>query len=655
MDRIRCAACIVIACAATSGCGLILGGNDMAWLHSPKIEPELREWLLAHPGERVDIVVSFRLSEPVGRAQEPSEEEQREYRAAAAEYADKLRAQRRGERVNQAELESDLRTLVRLEEAVDERRLALRTEWYTRRQAIFRKARIAGMRRLRTIPDLEYVGPATELVPLATLRVTAEQIAALVDHRDIVGISKVVYYTGALDVSHRAVGANTVHAAGNEGVGQRIVIFDSGIHNGTLLQNLQHPAIQGIGAGLHGNYTQEPNEFDQHPTMHGTGVAGVAASRDPGGGASPRTGVAPAATLVNAKVLDGNLQGGGPALVAAAEWALDPTLSADVFNTSFASPGTEGTGMVGNELYIDMFITGAPHIVWAQAAGNTGLDPDPEDRTVRVAGGAWNVITTSAFDDNNALDESQHAWLPQSSSGPVAGRKKPDVCAPGTRVLAPYTAGPNDHQYLERTGTSFATPHVAGVAALVRATPFPPFGMQNVDEGMFVKAIIINAATPPPTRALGAGAKLGHVAPGNWDGQWGWGKLNAQRAVDMAANAWTRVHQGALQQTSAPYKRTVQPGPGVDAVSVTLCYDREVNLPPTNVFEVIADRLDLKVFRSQGGTRTLVHTDNSADNVKKVTFSVHAGHTYEVEVQPAPGLVTDTRKFALVSTEALTP
>jgi len=255
MDRIRCSVCIVIACAATSGCGLILGGNDMAWLDSLKIEPELRKWLLANPGERVDIVVRFRLSEAVGRAQEPSEEEQREYRAAAAEYAQKLRAQRRGERVDQAELELELRRLVRLEEAVKERRLALRTEWYARQMDLFREARVAGLRRLRTIPDLEFVGRVIEWSPAATLRVTAEQIAALVEYDEVARITKEIYYTGALEISHRVVGAHTVRAAGNEGVGQRIVIFDTGTHKGTLLQKLQHPAVQGIGAGLHRNFT----------------------------------------------------------------------------------------------------------------------------------------------------------------------------------------------------------------------------------------------------------------------------------------------------------------------------------------------------------------------------------------------------------------
>lgn len=247
-------------------------------------------------------------------------------------------------------------------------------------------------------------------------------------------------------------------------------------------------------------------------------------------------------------MIDKNLAGSAEDLFDGLIWALDPTRSVDVLNTSVAVPGIEGTGEEAREKYFDRKITEEPHVVWAQAAGNTGLDANPANRTVRVPGGAWNVLTVSAFDDKNTTDETQHAWMPESSFGPTWTRKKPDICAPGVSIDAPFTIGPNDHAYLARTGTSLATPHVTGVAALVRSAPFPPVGKPNVDEGFFVKAIIINAATPPPTRALGPGAKLGQVAPGNWDGQWGWGKLNAERAVSIAQNAFTHVDYGVLSQ-----------------------------------------------------------------------------------------------------------
>lgn len=118
------------------------------------------------------------------------------------------------------------------------------------------------------------------------------QIAQLVALDEIWRITRSVYHTGALGVSRRAVGADVVHNTGIQGVGQRIAILDSGIRKGTLFVNLQHPAIQGIGAGLHANFTFEPNEFDEHPTMHGTGVAGIAASADPGSANPPRDGIA---------------------------------------------------------------------------------------------------------------------------------------------------------------------------------------------------------------------------------------------------------------------------------------------------------------------------------------------------------------------------
>ena len=255
MDRIRCSVCIVIACAATSGCGLILGGNDMAWLDSPKIDPELREWILENPDGRVEIMAWFTLPEPIGKRQELTREEKEDYRVAHEAYIRKLSARHQGADVSQDELAADLEHVARLAQPLKEKREAFQRVWYARRTDVIRRAREAGMRRLRGIPELEYLGPPGELGHHIGLNVTVRQIARLVALDEIGRIHRNVHHTGALGVSHRAAAADVVHNMGIQGVGQRIASLDTGIHRGTLLQGLQHPAIHGIGAGLHGNFT----------------------------------------------------------------------------------------------------------------------------------------------------------------------------------------------------------------------------------------------------------------------------------------------------------------------------------------------------------------------------------------------------------------
>ncbi|HWI65056.1 MAG TPA: S8 family serine peptidase, partial [Symbiobacteriaceae bacterium] len=107
------------------------------------------------------------------------------------------------------------------------------------------------------------------------------------------------------------------------------------------------------------------------------------------------------------------------------------------------------------------------------------------------------------------VGESGWSLAPFSSRGPTAdGRIKPDICAPGYRISAPR-AGTAD-RYTVMSGTSMASPVVAGVAALLlEANPY-----LTVDE---VKDTLFSTAQD-------------WGAPGK-DIDYGWGRLNAYRAV----------------------------------------------------------------------------------------------------------------------------
>jgi subtilisin family serine protease len=184
---------------------------------------------------------------------------------------------------------------------------------------------------------------------------------------------------------------------------------------------------------------------------HGTHCAGIAAGT---GGDSDYAGVAPMSRLVGVKVLDQYGFGSESDCMAGIEWCI---LNKDVYGIDVISiswgDDMNGDGTSPMELACDSAVDAG--MVVCVAAGNSG----PGSRTVGTPASAKEVISVGAIEDS--MDIANF-----SSRGPTAdGRTKPDVCAVGVDVIAP--AANSGGGYLAHSGTSMATPHVAGVAALM--------------------------------------------------------------------------------------------------------------------------------------------------------------------------------------------
>ncbi|WTZ69301.1 S8 family serine peptidase [Streptomyces sp. NBC_01383] len=255
----------------------------------------------------------------------------------------------------------------------------------------------------------------------------------------------------SLDKSVPQIGAPTAWKAGYTGKGVRIAVLDTGA-------DATHPDLKGqILASK--NFSGTPDLKDHFG--HGTHVSSIAAGTGAKSGGRFK-GVAPDAKLLEGKVLDDDGFGDDSGILAGMEWAV--AQGADVINLSLGgtdTPGIDPLEAAVNKLSADS------GVLFAIASGNEG----DMAGTVGSPGSADAALTVGAVDGKDVLADF-------SSRGPRVGDNaiKPDVTAPGVDITAAASpgsvidkeVGQNPAGYLTISGTSMATPHVAGAAALLK-------------------------------------------------------------------------------------------------------------------------------------------------------------------------------------------
>ncbi|MDX3850589.1 S8 family serine peptidase [Streptomyces sp. AK02-01A] len=243
------------------------------------------------------------------------------------------------------------------------------------------------------------------------------------------------------------IGAPQVWQSGNTGQGVDVAVLDTGIDRG-------HPDV-GDRVTAEASFVPGEDATDLHG--HGTHVASTIAGT---GAASDgkEKGVAPGADLHIGKVLDKDGSGQDSWIVAGMEWAARDQ-HAKVISMSLGGGPTDGSdplSMAVDQLSAE---TGA---LFTIAAGNSG----PNAYSVSAPGAADAALTVGAVDGADQLAEF-------SSQGPRVGdgALKPDLTAPGVDILAARSqyAAEGEGYYQTMSGTSMATPHVAGAAALLAA------------------------------------------------------------------------------------------------------------------------------------------------------------------------------------------
>ncbi|MFI1400432.1 S8 family serine peptidase [Streptomyces sp. NPDC020681] len=277
--------------------------------------------------------------------------------------------------------------------------------------------------------------------------------------------------------SNAQIGTPDAWQAGLTGKGVKVAVLDTGVDAG-------HPDLAGrVGESKSFIEGQEVADRQGHGTHVASTVGGSGAGSD-----GKEKGVAPGADLAVGKVLDDAGSGSESQIIAGMEWAakdIDAKVVSMSLGSREASDGTDPMAEAVNTLSAQ---TGALFVI---AAGNSGAPG-----SIGSPGAADSALTIGAVD---SADDAAYF----TSQGPRYGdyALKPDLSAPGVDILAARSQlSSGSGLYTSMSGTSMATPHVAGVAALL-AEQHPAWTAAQLKDALMSTSKQLDASP----YALGAG------------------------------------------------------------------------------------------------------------------------------------------------------
>ena len=425
---------------------------------------------------------------------------------------------------------------------------------------------------------------------LVTAEVPAQLLDTLRAMPAVAAVFPVQRLRPQLSQSVPALGATTFWTNGFTGAGESVGVLDTGL-------KANHPAFVGLNVVNRAFLTWGKNDdpdgcFADDVTStddfqgHGTHVAGIVASQGSAGFTAYQGVAKGISSLYNLKVA---FVIGSPCPVSGLSDSRDVLAAIDyvtgstpvrVLNYSFGGD-PEGASDDGFARELDR-AADLYGLTLTIAAGNEG----PALYTIASPAYAYNVLAVANWASRGTISDS-------SSRGPTTNNRfKPDIAAPGSSIYSTNSLWQTASHYRGLSGTSMAAPHMAGAAALLRAS--------GVTNALAVKALLLNTTDNT-----------------GWAPDRGWGYASLTRL-------WSQRFWAANSLAAGAYR--LYQLPASSALRTTVVWNRHIPVVVPGFNDI-----DLAVFSAANGA-SLGVSDSGIQNVEQVSVAPTSGAIVKVEM-----------------------
>ena len=361
--------------------------------------------------------------------------------------------------------------------------------------AVTMQAAAGQLAAIQTLPYVASANPDAERKGAPIDTVTAEDFAAGLNTWDLDAVN-VTDIDGGRTVTY-------------DGSGVWVAVLDTGLLDSWRQYFPQERIASnyaiafGGGGGDLGTVSSQPNKWEHDQDSHGTHVTSTILGYSFFG--TPMNGVAPKATVIPVKVLNQNGSGWSSVIARGIVYVADLKVGPLASSPVVINMSLGGRVLDAMEKAAIDYAIGQGVIVVAAAGnrGTAGMDyPGAYPPVISVAASGWvGEWTSGTWWSNTDVPDPTKAddyYITDFSSRATDGQDL-DVAAPGSWVVGPYQTNSGQISYYFLGGTSMASPHVAGIVALMAeknpaltaseaeailestAVPLPP-GCRNVPQ-----------------------------------------------------------------------------------------------------------------------------------------------------------------------------